>query len=88
MAKDKDNPMQIGIRVDHRRWQIAANHMGDYNYGGCPKCGVAGNCVGDEPSGEDNIHHEWFECEDCRISYYYETTTGYRYGGIDDDARR
>lgn len=75
--------MQPTIRVSHRRWQIMAYHMGEFPYGECPKCGEVGNPWDDEPSGEDNIHNAWFECESCGIRYYYQTTTAYRYGGIE-----
>ena len=80
------NPkMQPGIKVSHRRWQLIAHHMGDYPYGECPKCGEVGNPQFDEPSAEDNIRNEWFRCDECEIDFYYETTTSYRYGGIDRD---
>lgn len=77
--------MQLRTKVSYRKWQLTAHHMGDFPYGACPKCGVAGNPQYDEPSGEDNIRNEWFECDTCKVDYFYQTSTSYRFGGIDND---
>lgn len=89
MRQQANNPkMQPGIKSDFRRWQLSAHHQGDYDYGECPLCGTVGNAIYEQPSDKDNVHEDWFECDACNIGYCYETCYAYRYGGIDDDARR
>lgn len=74
--------MQPKTKVDYRRWQHF--NMGDYYYAECPKCG--NTCQPDYdsyPTGKDHIRREDATCEECGCEFWYETTTVYRYGGID-----
>jgi hypothetical protein len=75
--------MQPKTKVSHRRWQHF--NRGDYYYGECPKCGNVCQPDFEQPTDEDHVHVEFCECEQCGCKFKVQTTTVYRYGGIDED---
>lgn len=74
--------MQPKTKVSYRKWQI--DPMGDYGYGQCPYCGQAGDSDGEDTNG-DGTSSEYFTCDDCGITYSYQTTIAHRFEGIEND---
>lgn len=81
------NPaMQPKINHKYRSWQFFLNHMGAYPYAECPKCGEVCQPDGyEEPGEQEHVVREAVRCEECGCKFWYETTTVYRYGGVDED---
>jgi phage FluMu protein Com len=83
-CKERIETIERGLRNTDDTQQ-PAHHMGDFPYGKCPSCEEVGNAIYDEPSDEDHIQLDYFECEACGHVYYYQTCYAYRFGSIDND---
>lgn len=77
------NPkMQPKTAVQYRHWQHF--NTGAYYYGECPKCGAAAQPDFPMPAGE-HITEEECECEVCGCKFLVQTTTVYRFAGLNTD---
>lgn len=76
--------MQPKLKASHRHWQHF--NQGDYYYGQCPLCD--NSCQLDDMGYKEDDEHvtvEYAECEECGCCFYVETTTVYRFGGLEED---